>query len=203
MKECRKTHAATDICFQCSASSQIAVLVNKMDLVDYDKNVYDSIVKEYTGFLKDIDVIPNSFIPVSGMEGDNIASMNGKMSWYDGSTVLNILDQFTKEKPDYDKPFRMPVQDVYKFTANSDSRRIVAGTVESGTLKTGDTVVFYPSGKKSRVKIDRKLQHRKKDRDQHKSGCRIHAGRADIPYPGRNCSKRKRTKAAGREKAES
>jgi bifunctional enzyme CysN/CysC len=66
--------------------------------------------------------------------------------------VLNALDQFYSEPAPVERPFRMPVQDVYKFTKQGDDRRIVAGTVDSGAVNVGDTVVFYPSGKKSRVK---------------------------------------------------
>jgi bifunctional enzyme CysN/CysC len=69
-----------------------------------------------------------------------------------GETVLEILDQFTKERLPIDKPFRMPVQDVYKFTQDGDSRRIIAGTIQTGAVKVGDEIVFYPSGKKNRVR---------------------------------------------------
>ncbi len=131
---------------------QIAVLVNKMDLVNYDQKRFDSIVHEYTEFLNEINVVPNSFIPVSGMMGDAIAKLTDNISWYSGKTVLEVLDSFEKEKPPIDKPFRMPVQDVYKFTKDGDNRRIVAGTIESGKLSVGDMVVFYPSGKRSKVK---------------------------------------------------
>jgi bifunctional enzyme CysN/CysC len=131
---------------------QIAVLVNKMDLVNYDKNIYDKIVSEYTRFLKEIKVIPYCFIPVSGIQGDTIAKIDSNMSWYRERTVLDVLDQFGKEKPPIDKPFRMPVQDVYKFTNYGDSRRIVVGTIESGSIKEGDEIIFYPSGKKSTLK---------------------------------------------------
>ena len=132
--------------------NQITVLVNKMDLVEYKQDIYDAIVKEYTDFLSDINVVPSNFIPVSGFEGDNIASLSEKMDWYSGETVLQILDNFKKEEVPLDKAFRMPVQDVYKFTKSGDSRRIVAGTVESGSISVGDEVVFYPSGKRSKVK---------------------------------------------------
>ncbi|RMG24157.1 MAG: adenylyl-sulfate kinase, partial [Methanobacteriota archaeon] len=131
---------------------QIVILVNKMDLVNYDQKRFEDIKKEYTAFLKEIKVKPVTFIPVSGREGDNIASNSPKMPWYTGDTVLSILDSFEKEKQPIDRPFRMPVQDVYKFTKGGDDRRIVAGTVESGRLRVGDEVVFYPSGKKSTVK---------------------------------------------------
>ena len=131
---------------------QLAVLVNKMDLVDYSQSTFEEIVKEYTEFLTSIGIVAKTYIPVSGREGDGIAELTDKISWYSGQTVLDVLDDFDKEEPATDKPFRMPVQDVYKFTNMGDDRRIVAGTVETGSLSVGDTVVFYPSGKKSKVK---------------------------------------------------
>ena len=69
------------------------------------------------------------------------------MPWYKGETVLEMADKFDKSKPADDTPFRFPVQDVYKF----DERRIVAGRVESGRVKVGDQIVFYPSNKRARV----------------------------------------------------
>jgi len=130
---------------------QIAVLVNKMDLMGYRREVFDGITAEYTAFLQNIRVNPLCFIPVSAMQGDNIAERSRNMPWYSGPTVLTTLDNFEKEPLPIDKPFRMPVQDVYKFTKFGDSRRIVAGTIETGGIRTGSEIIFYPSGKKSRV----------------------------------------------------
>lgn len=130
---------------------QIVVLVNKMDLVNYGQATFDAIVAEYTEFLEGIGMTARTFIPVSGMEGDGIASLSDKMPWYSGQTVLGSLDAFEKEPLPVDKPFRMPVQDVYKFTKSGDKRRIIAGTVETGTIQPGEEVIFYPSGKKSIV----------------------------------------------------
>jgi len=131
---------------------QIVVLINKMDLIAYDEGHFEEIKQEYHKFLGKIGINAPVFIPVSGMKGDNIVSISGYMPWYQGDTVLNVLDHFIKEKPPEDKPFRMPVQDVYKFTAFGDQRRIVAGTIETGKLLVGDEVVFYPSQKRSTVK---------------------------------------------------
>jgi len=131
---------------------QIVVVVNKMDLVDYKQEVFDAIVSEYTEFLKGIDVTAEAFIPVSGMEGDVIASLSDRMPWYSGQTVLESLDNFIKEAPPVNMPFRMPVQDVYKFTKAGDQRRIVAGTVDTGSIAAGEEIIFYPSGKRSTVK---------------------------------------------------
>ena len=131
---------------------QLAVVVNKMDLVGWDRAVFDRIVKEYGAFLDQVGLKPSAFIPVSARGGDNIADRSGQLPWYDGPTVLNALDEFRNEPQPVERPFRMPVQDVYKFTKQGDDRRIVSGTIDSGSVRVGDTMIFYPSGKKSRVK---------------------------------------------------
>ncbi|MHB8111460.1 MAG: GTP-binding protein, partial [Syntrophorhabdaceae bacterium] len=131
---------------------QVVVLVNKMDLVNYESQTYDAIVSEYTEFLTQLHVTPTSFIPVSARDGDNLAGRSDKMAWYDGPTVLEQLDSFETHESAIHLPLRLPVQDIYKFTEENDDRRIVAGTVMSGGLKTGDEIIFLPSRKKSRIK---------------------------------------------------
>lgn len=131
---------------------QICVLVNKMDLVNYNERPFKRIEREYRRFLRKIDIEPAGFVPVSASEGENIANHSDKMQWYEGKNVLEMLDSFQKEELPEDKPFRMPVQDVYKFTKNNDRRRIIAGTIESGRLSVGDEIIFYPSGKRTKVK---------------------------------------------------
>ncbi len=131
---------------------QIAVLVNKMDLVGWSRSVFDAIVEEYGAFLANLQVPPSCFLPVSGATGDNIAARSTALSWYQGPTVLETLDGFTSAPPPVDAPFRMPVQGVYKFTEHHDDRRIVAGTVLTGRIEVGDDVIFLPSGKRSRVR---------------------------------------------------
>jgi len=74
------------------------------------------------------------------------------MPWYKGPNLLAAIDAFEKAPSKAAQPFRLPVQDVYKFTAKGDDRRITSGRVESGTLRAGDEVVFLPSGKRSKVK---------------------------------------------------
>lgn len=131
---------------------QIAVVVNKMDLVGYDRQAFESICAEYTEFLGKIEITPAAFIPASGAEGDNIAVRSCRIPWYDGPTVLEQLDAFQPIEPPEQRPLRMPVQGVYKFTGHGDSRRIIAGAVEAGELRAGDRVVFLPSGKRTAVK---------------------------------------------------
>ena len=131
---------------------QIAVVINKMDLVDYDEKVFEKVKEEYIEFLKQINITPRFVLPVSSFMGENIVRKSDKMPWYDGMCILEVLDEFDCEEDHASQPFRMPVQDVYKFTRNGDDRRIVAGTIETGTIGIGQEVVFYPSGKRSHVK---------------------------------------------------
>ncbi|OHD65369.1 MAG: adenylyl-sulfate kinase, partial [Spirochaetes bacterium RBG_13_51_14] len=77
---------------------------------------------------------------------------NRSIPWYSGATVLDALEEFENANEIEDKPFRMPVQDVYKFTRFGDNRRIVAGTILTGSLAVGDSVLFFPSGKKSVIR---------------------------------------------------
>ncbi len=130
---------------------QVVVLVNKMDLVDFDSKVFDSIKSEFTEFLSKINIQPLNFIPISAFNGDNIAAPSENTLWYKGPTVLEQLDGFANKKENRELPFRMPVQDIYKFTEENDDRRIVAGTVLSGSVKAGDEVIFLPSQKKSTI----------------------------------------------------
>ena len=131
---------------------QVFVCINKMDLVDYDKAVFNKVREEYSEFLNQININPKEFIPVSAINGDNIAVSSKNLNWFEGSTILSALDSFEKEKSLENMPFRMPVQDIYKFTAKEDSRRIIAGRIESGKIKAGDKVVFFPSNKHSKIK---------------------------------------------------
>ncbi|AHG93580.1 protein synthesis factor GTP-binding protein (plasmid) [Gemmatirosa kalamazoonensis] len=130
----------------------VAVLVNKIDLVDYSRAAFCALEHELREFLGGYGVTIEACIPVSGREGTNLAARAPETPWYAGPTVVEFLDALEEEPAPVEKPFRMPVQGVYKFTAQGDDRRIVAGGVASGRLRVGDEVLFYPSGKRSRVK---------------------------------------------------
>lgn len=126
---------------------QVAVAVNKMDLVKYDEQKFADIEREYRAYLASIGVTPTFVIPVSAREGDNIVNTSKAMAWYKGPTVVKALDSFQPSKPDSDLPLRFPVQDVYKF----DHRRIIAGRIDSGRLRVGDQLIFSPSNKTARI----------------------------------------------------
>lgn len=127
---------------------QVTVVINKLDLVDYSQEVFEDVRNRYLSFLRELDVTPRFVIPISAREGDNVARPSDRMPWYNGPIVMEALDLFAARAPREDSPLRLPVQDVYKF----DKRRIVAGRVESGTIREGDSIVFSPSGHKAVVK---------------------------------------------------
>src|SRR5258708_1341861 len=126
----------------------IAVLVNKMDLESYSESRFNQIESEYRQWLKTIGVEPTVFVPIASKHGDNIASRSSNTAWWKGPTVLETLDQFKVAELPKNQPLRFPIQDVYRF----DERRILAGRVEAGSIKTGDKLVISPTNKTSTVK---------------------------------------------------
>jgi bifunctional enzyme CysN/CysC len=127
---------------------QVAVLINKMDLVGYSAERFGDVAEEYREYLTGLGVTPTGFIPISARAGDGIAARSKAMRWYQGPTVLDALDQFVPGTPPVELPLRLPVQDVYKF----DQRRILVGRIASGRLAVGDELVFSPSNKTAKVK---------------------------------------------------
>lgn len=127
---------------------QVAVLVNKMDLVKFSDKTFKNIEDEYRNFLGQLGITPKLFIPIAARDGENVASRSKSMPWYNGPTVLEALDHFDIAKPDANLPLRFAIQDVYRF----DHRRILAGRIESGSIKVGDKILFSPRNKMSTVK---------------------------------------------------
>jgi bifunctional enzyme CysN/CysC len=125
----------------------VIVVVNKMDLVDYSEKRFREIEQEYRKFLRELGLDARTFIPASAREGENVARASMKMKWYCAASVLEALDLLEPQKGDIDLPLRFCVQDVYRF----DGRRIIAGRIETGTLRVGDQLVFSPANKSSVV----------------------------------------------------
>ena len=126
---------------------QVVVVVNKMDLVNFDQAVFTRIEADYRDFLRQLNVQPLQFLPIAARDGVNMVTPDPRTSWYEGPTLIQMLDDLEQPVPPADLPLRFAVQDVYRF----DRRRILAGRIESGTLRVGDTVVFAPSNKESVV----------------------------------------------------
>ncbi len=131
----------------------IVLCVNKMDLVDFDQDVYERIRTEFTGFAAKLDVPHLEVIPVSALAGDNIVTRSERTPWYDGPSLLHHLENvhFASDRNLVD--VRFPVQ--YVIRPHSDrwhDYRGYAGQVAGGVLKAGDDVMVLPSGMTSKVK---------------------------------------------------
>jgi bifunctional enzyme CysN/CysC len=127
---------------------QVIVVVNKMDLADFSEERFRSIEDEYRKFLGGLGLSGQVFIPASARQGDNVAKRStSKMNWYRGPTLLDSLDELEDAVPPVHMPLRFCVQDVYRF----DERRIIAGRVETGRLRVGESVVFSPANKSAVV----------------------------------------------------
>jgi len=127
----------------------IVLAVNKMDLVGYDKAVFDRIVLSYRSFANEIGITRFEAIPISGLAGDNITTRSDKTDWYKGPTLLEHLETVPVDADaDAAKPFRMPVQWVNR--PNLDFRGF-AGMIAGGAIRPGDPVRILPSGRTSNV----------------------------------------------------
>jgi bifunctional enzyme CysN/CysC len=127
---------------------QVAVVVNKMDRVDFSAARFNEISHEISAHLVGLGVTPSAIIPISARDGDGVAEHTPRIGWYEGPTVVEALDALEPARPLATLPLRLPVQAIYKF----DDRRIVAGRIESGHLAAGDEIVIMPAGKIAKIR---------------------------------------------------
>jgi len=132
---------------------QLIVVVNKMDekTVSWKQERYEEIKKEVSSYLKKVGYNPDKvhFVPISGWNGDNMIEKSTNLQWYSGPTLLEALDSVEPPKRPFDKPLRLPLQDVYKIGGIGT---VPVGRVETGILKPGAVVTFSPAGITTEVK---------------------------------------------------
>ena len=126
---------------------QIAVVINKMDRVDFSESRFHEIEAEIAGHLSTFGLTATAIIPISARNGDGVARRTPSIAWHTGPTVLEVLDRFSAARPAADLALRIPVQAIYKF----DDRRIIAGRVETGRIAVGDEITIVPRGTTARV----------------------------------------------------
>jgi bifunctional enzyme CysN/CysC len=127
---------------------QVAVVINKMDRVNFDESRFRDIDAEISTHLVNLGLNPIAVVPISARDGDGVTRRTDLIAWYGGPTVVETLDGFTPARQADELALRLPVQAVYKF----DDRRIVAGRIETGRIAVGDEIVIMPSGKTARVR---------------------------------------------------
>lgn len=127
----------------------VIVAVNKMDLVGFDQSVFEAIDAEYRSFAQGLGIEGIYSVPLSALEGDNVVSKSDRTPWYQGLSLLDILETVPLASASHHSPFRMIVQ--YVNRPNLDFRGF-AGTVASGTIRVGESITTYPSLKQATVK---------------------------------------------------
>ena len=135
---------------------QVIVVLNKMDLVDFSEDHFNTIKHQILEWLKTIGVEATLYIPISAIRGDNIAVKSNKMEWYTGPTFLESMDTLQNKQPPEDKSLLFPVQDVYKI----EDKRINAGRVESGTISEGAEIKILPNGQVTKINSIEKFLER-------------------------------------------
>ncbi len=134
----------------------VVVVVNKMDLTDYSQEVFNKIREEFIAFARTLDFAEIDFIPVSALEGDMVVDRGNQLDWYQGPTLLELLET-TQAAKNAAGDFRFPVQLVAKakLGTNDNSRaeyRGYMGRIESGRVSVGDRIAVLPSGLEARVR---------------------------------------------------
>lgn len=127
----------------------VVLAVNKMDLVNFDREVFDNIVADYEAFVSPLAIPDITYIPLSALDGDNVVDKSDRTPWYEGPSLLDFLENVPIDLDRNYSDFRFPVQ--YVMRPNLDFRGF-AGKVASGVVRKGDTVMALPSGKTSKVK---------------------------------------------------
>ena len=131
----------------------VVVCINKMDLVDYSQEVFDQIVEEYKEFSSKLDLKDIQFVPISALKGDNVVDRSDNMPWYEGPTLLHLLETVHIASDLNHRDGRFPVQMVIRpHTLEHQDFRGYAGRISGGIFRPGDTVRVLPSGIESKIK---------------------------------------------------
>jgi len=131
----------------------IAVCINKMDLVDHSQEAYDKIKADFEDFSSKLEIKDVHFIPISALNGDNVVDRSENMNWYEGSTLMHLLENIHIGSDQNHVDCRFPVQYVVRpQSAEYPDYRGYAGRIEGGVFKPGDDVTVLPSGFTSKIK---------------------------------------------------
>ena len=131
----------------------LVVCVNKMDLVDYKEDVFENIQIQFKKFASKLDIKDIRFLPISALKGDNVVKRSEKMNWYNGATLMHILENVYIASDLNFSEVRFPVQNVIRpQTENFHDYRAYAGRIAGGILKKGDKIRVFPSGFSSTIK---------------------------------------------------
>jgi sulfate adenylyltransferase subunit 1 len=131
----------------------IAVCINKMDLIDYKEDVFENIKSVFRNFSSKLEIKDIHFIPISALNGDNVVDRSKNMNWYEGVTLMHLLENIHIGSDHNHVDCRFPVQYVIRPQSKKfPDYRGYSGRVEGGVFKTGDNITVLPSGFKTKIK---------------------------------------------------
>lgn len=131
----------------------LVVAVNKMDLVDYSQSVFEKICQDFAAFAEKLNLRNIEYIPMSALNGDMVVERGDQLNWYQGSTLIDLLENVSIEDDINHEDFRFPVQWVCRpQTKELHDFRGYMGRIESGSIHVGDNITVLPSGLTSRIK---------------------------------------------------
>ena len=126
---------------------QVAVVINKMDVVGHSPEAYEKVSSEVEHYLGSIGLTPRFIVPISARHGDMITNRGDDMGWYKGKNLIDVLDSFEHSPEPVARAMRFPVQDVYRF----GEQRVIVGRVETGILRKGDKILFSPGNEEATI----------------------------------------------------
>ena len=138
MREQTKRHAYL---LKMLGIEKLIVAINKMDIIDDQASLFETVKKETLAFLENLDLRPAAILPISAKEGLNVLKRSPRMSWFKGPTLLKALDTLERDVKEDKHPLRFPIQDIYE----RDQTRIIVGKVVSGTIQQGQKIKIFPS----------------------------------------------------------
>ena len=131
----------------------VIVAVNKMDLINYDQTTYDRIIGAYQQFAKQLGLKAIHAIPLSALTGDNVVTPSDNMPWYQGPTLIDLLESISVYDEEHNSAFRFPVQLVARHNGHeANDFRGYMGRIEAGTVSKGDKLLVQPGGQTATVK---------------------------------------------------
>ncbi|MBL7051261.1 translation elongation factor EF-1 subunit alpha [Candidatus Woesearchaeota archaeon] len=124
--------------------SQLIIAINKMDMKDYDQGVFNKIKDDMSALMKTVGYKPEEtkFIPIASLPGDNVVKKSDNLSWFDGMTLIDAINDLKAPEKPTNLPLRLPIQDVYNITGIGV---VPVGKVETGVMKIGDKVIVVPA----------------------------------------------------------
>lgn len=132
--------------------NQVVVAVNKMDLLDYSQEAFESLESSFSAYLESLGLQKAQFIPVSALRGDNVIRRSDELSWFEGPTLMDLLATFGAQAGANLPASRFPIQWIVRPSENNDYQRSYAGQIVSGDFSVQQEVTLFPSGRRSRIR---------------------------------------------------